>query len=331
MKGESMKTKAIVVSEFGDENVLKYQETELREPQAHEVRIRMYAVGVNPVETYIRSGQYSGLPDLPYTPGNDGAGVIDAISSDICDFKPGDRVFIAAALTQDNTGTYADYAVVDKSAIRLLPDFIDYNEGAGIGTPGLAAADALFVRAQLKRGETVLINGASGGVGTLAVQLAKKHGATVLGTAGSDEGLQLAKELGADHVFNYHDKDHLDRIKEVTDGKGPDVIIELKADANLNDDVTLVNRRGRIVVVGSGGPIDFNPGSTMAKDAEILGMMAGNLNEDEYNKVMDILSKALDNRMKVIIGKELPLSKAPDAHQALHEKGLNGKVIMTVE
>lgn len=226
--------KAIIVSSFGDEEVLKYQETETPTPAAGEVRVKIKAAGVNPVETYIRSGHYTALPALPYTPGNDGSGIVDAVGDGVEHLKKGDRVFVAAALARRNTGTYAEYTVCDADAVRYLPQNLSFSEGAALGTPGLAATYALYSKAKIKPGETVFIHGASGGVGSLAVQLARRTGTFVMGTAGDPEGMTLIEKLGAHRAFNHRSPGYLEAVKQETGEHGPDVIIEMVANINLN-------------------------------------------------------------------------------------------------
>lgn len=321
--------KAVVVREFGDENVLECREIPMPEPGPGEVRVRIRAAGVNPVETYIRSGKYGALPALPYTPGNDGAGIVDAVGPDVRRLAPGQRVFIAASLAKRNTGTYAEYAVCDADAAHPLPDALGFAEGAGLGTPGLAAGYALFSRADLRPGETVLVHGASGGVGTLAVQLARRAGAVVLGTAGSPEGEALLAAIGAHRVCNHREEGYLEMIREAAPG-GPDVIIEMLADVNLAKDLSLLARHGRIVVVGSRGSLAFSPRDAMVKDAAIHGMLLGNMPRAEYVAMMYRLAAALENGLRVIVGRELPLEDAPEAHRLVMEGNKAGKIVLAV-
>lgn len=323
--------KAIVVSEFGDESVLKYQDAPTPEPGSNEVCVRIKAVGVNPVETYIRSGKYAQLPTLPYTPGNDGAGIVEKVGCDVTDLKVGDRVFVAAALARHNTGSYAQYMVCDADAVRALPENLSFAEGAGMGTPGLAAAYALFSKACIRPGETVLIHGATGGVGSLAVQLARRTGTTVLGTAGSAEGEKLVKELGAHQVFNHKEDGYLQKISDATNGKGPDVIIEMIANVNLAKDLSILAQHGRIVIVGNRGSLDFNPRDVMSKDATIMGIVINNMPHKEFVSNMYILSAALESGMKPVIDEQLPLQDAPRAHQQVIEGGGPGKIVLITD
>lgn len=319
---------AIVVEGFGGPEVLVARDVALPEPQAGEVRVRLHAVGVNPVETYIRAGSYPHEPQLPYTPGNDGAGEVDAVGEDVSDLKPGDRVFVAASHAKRNTGTYADYVVCDASAVGCLPEGVSFEQGAGIGTPGLAAADALFVRARVQPGETVLVHGASGGVGTIAVQLAHRIGAVVLGTAGDASGRALVERLGAREAFDHHAEGYLNDILKATAGRGVDVVVDMAAHANLMKDVQVAAVRGRIVVVGSRGSLDFDPRSLMGADLDVRGMNVNNLRPDELNLVMHALEAALADELNVVVAQTFPLAQAAEAHRAVAERGKDGKIVL---
>ena len=320
--------KAIVVSAFGDESVLTCQDIPAPEPGEGEVRVRIGAAGVNPVETYIRSGRYAALPSLPYTPGNDGAGVIDSAGPGVRHVTPGQRVFVAASLAKRNTGTYAEYVVCDADSVQPLPDELSFAQGAGLGTPGLAATYALFSRAGLKAGETVLVHGATGGVGTLAVQLARQAGAVVYGTSGSREGEALIRKVGGGRVFNHAEIGYLERIREAAP-EGFAVIVEMLANVNLGKDLSILARHGRIVIVGSRGNIEFSPRDAMLKDAAIHGMLIGNMSCGDFVENMYRLSAALENGLRVVVNRELPLREAPLAHKLVAEGNKAGKIVLT--
>ena len=322
--------KAIVVSEFGEEHVLQYQDAPLPEPGENEVRVRMGAAGVNPVETYIRAGNYGALPKLPYTPGNDGAGVIDRAGPGVKHMFAGQRVFVAATLAKRNTGTYAEYVVCDADAVYPLADGVSFSQGAGLGTPGLAASYALFSRARLRPGESVLVHGATGGVGTVALQLARRIGARVFGTSGSKEGAELVKTLGAHRVFLHSDATYLDQIREVLPD-GPDVIIEMLANVNLGKDLSILARRGRIVVVGNRGSLEFSPRDAMVKDAAIHGILINAMPHESFVENMHRLSASLESGLRVIVDRELPLRDAATAHKEVMSGNRGGKIILTTD
>ena len=214
--------KAIHVHEFGGPEVLRLEEVPTPQPRSGGVLVRMHAVGVNPVEAYIRAGTYGRLPELPYTPGNDGAGVVEQVGADVSEFKVGDHVYTAGSIS----GTYAEFALCKKEQVHPLPANISFAQGAAMGTPYATAYRGLLQRADAKPGETVLVHGASGGVGTAAVQLARARGLQVFGTAGSDEGLKLAREQGAHEVFDHRASDEFEQIMKATSGRGVDVIVD---------------------------------------------------------------------------------------------------------
>ena len=324
--------KAICVTRFGGPEVLAVADVQVPEPRAGEVRIRLRAAGVNPVETYIRSGNYAaGLPELPYIPGTDGAGVVERIGGgEGCPYKPGDRVYVAGALSSRITGTYAEYVVCDAQSVYPLPDTLSFEQGAGLGTPGLTACQALFRRARLTPGETVLIHGASGGVGSLAAQLARMHGAVVFGTAGSERGLALLSGIGVHRSFNHTEDGYTDKIMEATNNRGVDVIIEMLANINLEKDLMVLAPRGRVAIVGNRGTLDFNPRLAMLKDAEILGVMLRNMRQDELIANTHILNAALDVGARVIISAVYPMEEAPKAHSDIMAGGSGGKLILKI-
>src|SRR6185503_1745305 len=217
--------KAIRVTAFGGPEVLRLEEVPTPKPGPGQVLMRMHAAGVNPVETYIRAGTYARLPALPYTPGNDGAGVVEQVGADVSEFKAGDRIYAAGSIS----GTYAEFASCKNEQVHPLPANVSFAQGAAIGTPYATAYRGLLQRADAKPGETVLVHGASGGVGTAAVQLARAHVLRVFGTAGSDEGIKLARQQGAHEVFDHRAPDHFAQIMKATGGRGVDVIVELLA------------------------------------------------------------------------------------------------------
>jgi NADPH2:quinone reductase len=317
--------KAIRVHEFGGPEVLRLNEVPTPRPGPSEVVVRIHAAGVNPVETYIRAGKYARLPELPYTPGNDGAGVVEQVGSDVTEFKAGDRVYTAGSVT----GTYAEFALCKKEQVHPLPANVSFVQGAAIGTPYATAYRGLLQRAVAKSGETALVHGASGGVGTAAVQLARAHGLRVFGTAGSDGGLKRAREQGAHEVFDHRASDHFDQIMKATGGRGVDVIVEMLANVNLGKDLTILAKGGRVVIIGSRGPAEINPRDTMQRDADVRGMILPNTPPAELASIHAALVAGLENgTLRPVIGKEFPLADAAEAHRAVMESGALGKIVL---
>ena len=317
--------KAIRVHEFGGMEVLRLEEVPMPQPGPSEVVVRMHAAGVNPVETYIRAGTYPRLPELPYTPGNDGAGVVEQVGSDVTEFKAGDHVYTSGSIS----GTYAEFALCKKEQVHPLPVNVSFAQGAAIGTPYATAYRGLLQRAEAKPGETVLVHGASGGVGTAAVQLARARGLRVFGTAGSDDGINLTRQQGAHEVFDHRAPDHFEQIMKATGRHGVDVIVEMLANVNLGKDLTILAKGGRVVIIGSRGPVEIDPRNTMQRDADVRGMTLPNTPPAELASIHAALAAGLENgTLRPVIGKEFPLSDAAKAHRAVMEPGALGKNVL---
>ena len=317
--------KAIRVHEFGDPEVLRLEDVPTPQPGAGQMLVWMHAIGVNPVETYIRAGTYARLPVLPYTPGNDGAGVVEQIGSDVSEFRPGDRVYVAGSLS----GTYAEFALCKTEQVHRLPENVSFAQGAAMGTPYATAYRGLFQRADAEPGETVLVHGASGGVGTAAVQLARARGLRVFGTASSDEGRKLAREQGAHEVFDHGAPDHFEQIMQATGGRGVDVIVELLANVNLGKDLTILAKGGRVAIIGSRGRVEIDPRDTMQRDVDLRGMVLPNTPPAEMASIHAALVAGLENgTLRPVIGKEFPLAEAAQAHRAVMEAVALGKIVL---
>lgn len=298
-------------------------------PGPGEVVVQLHAAGVNPVDAYVRSGQYARLPQLPYTPGSDGAGVIAALGEGVTTWAVGDRVYIAAFGTA--YGTYAERMVCPAHQVHALPAHATFAQGAALGVPAATAYRALVLRAHAKAGETVLVHGASGAVGNCAVQLARAFGLTVIGTAGSDAGLDAVRKAGAAHAFNHHDEGYAKHITEATGGKGVNLVLEMLANVNLDRDLGLLAPRGRVVVIGSRGRIEIDPRQTMGKESAVLGTTLWSTTPDEYREIHAGLEGALaSHALEPLVGRELPLSRAGEAHRVILQDKAVGKLVLTM-
>jgi NADPH2:quinone reductase len=316
--------KAIVVRQFGEPEVMKIEEVPTLTVGASQLLVRIKAAGVNPVDTYIRSGNYVFKPQLPYTPGKDAAGIVEAIGSEVKKFNVGDRVFLSGSLT----GTYAQFALCEENQVHHLPDHISFEEGAALFIPYATAYRALFQKAKACKGESILIHGASGGVGIAAIQWAKNACLTVIATAGSEEGRKLVKNQGADFVFDHSKDDYLNEIASVFPN-GVNLILEMLANQNLAKDFNVLSKFGRIVIVGSRGTLNFDPRLTMTKDATIYGMSLFNANDSEMAEIINSIEKGLtDGFLKPVVGKTFPLELASEAHRDVIEKRAYGKIIL---
>ncbi|MDB6018654.1 MAG: quinone oxidoreductase [Pedosphaera sp.] len=300
---------------------------EVPKPQAGpgQVLLRVYAAGINPMDTYVRAGTYASKPALPYTPGVDAAGVVEAVGEGVRPVKPGDRVYVGGSLT----GTYAEYALCRADQVHPLPDKITFAQGAGINVPYATAYRGLFQRAKAVAAETVLVHGATGGVGIASVQLARAAGLTIIGTGGTEQGRKLVIEQGAHHVVDHRAPEYLKQIMELTGGRGVDVILEMAAHVNLGKSLTVLARDGRVAVIGSRGPVEINPRDAMSRDAAILGVMVGNASEKDLAGIHAALLAGLENgSLRPIIRKELPLAEAARGQQLVMESGALGKIVL---
>jgi NADPH2:quinone reductase len=316
--------KAIRVHSFGEPDVLKLEEAPAPTPDAGQVVVRVEAVGVNPVETYIRSGKY-GPKKFPFTPGNDAAGVIDALGSGVQHLKAGDRVYTDRTVT----GSYAEAALCDVNYVHPLPAKVTFQQGAAVGAPAGAAWRGLFQRGRGLGGETVLIHGATGAVGLSAVQLARAAGMKVIGSASSDKGKKFVLDQGAHHAVGHEITQQPDEVNALTDGKGFDLILEMRADKNLASDLGALAKGGRVVVIGSRGRIEIDPRETMAREADVLGMTIFGATPQEHLAMYSALTAALANQtLRPTVGLELPLSQASRAHQLVIEGDQFGKIVL---
>lgn len=317
--------KAIRVHEFGGPEVLKLEEIPTPRPSAGQVLVKIHATGVNPVDTYIRSGNYANKPPLPYTPGTDGAGVVEAVGEGVKKVKPGDRVYTARTIS----GAYAEYALTLERQANPLPSNVSFAQGAAIWIPFGTAYFALHLSAGARAGETVLVHGASGGVGTGAVQIARAMGLTVFGTAGTEKGLELVKREGARQVFNHTKQGYMEKIMEATGGAGVDVILEMLANVNLSQDLKLLAKHGRVIVIGSRADATITPRDLMSRYASVRGMTLSAITEDEHEEISAGLGAGLENgTLRPVVGKELPLVEAPRAHKDVMAPGAFGKIAL---
>ncbi|MGB8958400.1 MAG: NADPH:quinone reductase [Candidatus Aminicenantales bacterium] len=317
--------KAIRVHEFGPPEVMKLEEAADLRPGPGRVLVRIKAAGVNPVDAYVRSGVYAKRPALPYTPGADAAGVVDAVGEGVTGITAGARVFLSGTVT----GAYAGLALCEESQVHPLPDNVTFAQGAGVYIPYATAYRALFQRAQARPGETVLVHGASGGVGVAAVQLARAAGMSVIGTAGSERGRDLIKAQGAGHVLDHRAAGHLEEMTRITAGRGVDVVVEMLANVNLDKDLQVLAPGGRVVVVGSRGRVEIDPRGIMSHQASILGMMLLTIAEADKVEIFAAISAGLrSGTLQPVVGSEIPLAEAARAHHQIMETPAYGKIVL---
>lgn len=319
--------KAIRVHEFGGPEVMKLEDVPEPTVGRGQVLVRVHAVGVNPVDTYIRAGAYPTKPPLPYTPGVDAAGTVEAVGEAVKGVSVGARVYTAGTIS----GAYAERALCDESQVHALPEHVSFAQGAGAGVPYATAYRALFQRALALPGETVLVHGATGGVGIAAVQIARAAGMKVIGTGGTDEGRKLVKDEGAHHVLDHRAPNYLEELMTLTEGRGVDVILEMLANVNLGKDLNLLSRGGRVVVIGNRGTVEIDPRAAMSRDASIVAMSLTNAPPDELRSVHAALVAGLESgTLRPVVGKEMALADAPRAHEEVMQPGAHGKIVLLV-
>jgi NADPH:quinone reductase len=317
--------KAIVVHQFGGPEVLKLEEVPTPKPAAGQVLVRIHAAGVNPYDTYMRAGTYAVKPPLPYTPGSDGAGVIEAVGEGVKKVKPGDRVYTAKTVT----GAYAEFALALEEQVHTLSAKVSFAQGAGVWVPYGTAYHALFHSAEARASETVLVHGASGGVGTAALQIARAIGLTVFGTAGTPKGLELAKREGAHQVFDHLKPSYQEEILKTTGGRGVDIILEMLANVNLSADLKLLATNGRVIIIGNRGEITINPRDLMLRRASARGFSLWAITPAEEADIHAGLIAGLENgTLRPVVGRELPFAEAARAHKEILEPGAAGKIVL---
>jgi len=316
---------AILVREFGGPEVLKLEEISTPKPSAGQVLVRIHAAGVNPYDTYMRAGTYAIKPPLPYTPGSDGAGVVEAIGDGVKKVQPGDRVYTAKTVT----GAYAQYALALEEQVHSLPEKISFGQGAGVWVPYATAYHALHHSARAHASETVLVHGASGGVGNAAVQMARAMGLTVFGTAGTQKGVDLVRREGGHQVFDHSKAGYQEEIMKATSGRGVDIVLEMLANVNLSADLKLLAINGRVIIIGNRGEITINPRDLMLRRASARGFTLWAITPSEEAEMHAGLMAGLENgNLRPVVGKELPLAEAARAHKEILEPGAAGKIVL---
>lgn len=322
---------AVRVENFGDPTVLsKTKVLALPQPGLGQVQVKIQAFGVNPVDTYIRSGVYANKPALPYTPGHDCAGYVTALGAGVTNVKLGDRVFTSRSVT----GSYATEGLFEASAVHPLPAHFSFQEGAAIGTGHATAYRALVQKGKAKPGQSVVVHGASGGVGIPTVEFAKLLGLRVIATAGNEAAIKQLLSMGCAVVLNHHTQDVLAEVMKATNGEGVDVVVEMAADKNLAQDLKMVRRGGTIVVVGSRGDSTISPREIMGRESTVTGVMLYSKTPEELAEIsaaMTALFSAGLGRPSVSVVYE-GFAAAPQAHVETIARATNrpGRVVVDV-
>jgi len=321
--------KAIRVHQFGPPEVLQLETLPDLAPAPGQVLVRIRAAGVNPVDTYIRAGNYGGLPALPYIPGSDAAGTVEAVGDQVPEWRAGDRIYIGGTMAGRALGAYAEFALCDRRQVHRLSDRVSFEQGAAVNVPYATAYRALVHKAHAQPGEAVLIHGASGGVGLAAVQLALALGLRVIATAGSERGLHIVREQGAHVVLDHRQPDYLDSLADFTVGRGVDVVLEMLANVNLAHDLAVLGKNGRVMVIGNRGSIEINPREIMRREASVTGVFLFNATPDELLSIHAALEAGLANgTLRPVVNQQFALADAARAHEAVLQPGACGKIVL---
>ena len=321
--------KAIRVAQYGDPSVLKLEDIPQPKPGKGEALVRVHAVGVNYADIYFRNGAARMPIPFPFTPGIEGAGVVESVGDGVSEVKPGDRVAYATR----NVGSYAEYQVVSTAQLAPLPKEVSFDDGAAVILQGLTAHYLLHEFYPIKRGSTVLVHAAAGGMGLLLVQWLKHMGAMAIGTVSTEEKAKAARTAGADHVILYTKQDFVDGVKSVTDGIGVDYVIDGVGKTTFTKNLDALKNRGWATVFGmASGPADpVVPNSLMTKSLTISGGALFNymVTRDELlGRARDVFAGLREGWLKLRVDRTFPLAQAAEAHRLLEGRQTVGKLIL---
>tara|TARA_R110002020_G_scaffold441495_2_gene652333 strand:+ start:8636 stop:9613 length:978 start_codon:yes stop_codon:yes gene_type:complete len=321
--------KAILVSKCGGPEVLEWRDHEVGSPGPGEVRIRHEAVGLNFIDVYYRTGLYPAPNGLPLVPGNEGAGIVTAVGEGVTLFKEGDRIAYAGPI-----GAYTSERVIAADRIVKVPEGIELDVAAGMMLKGMTAEYLLRRTYAIQPGDKILYHAAAGGVGLIVGQWAKALGATVIGTVGSEEKAKLAQANGYDHVINYRTEDFVERVRQITDGKGVDVVYDSVGKDTFPGSLDCLRPRGLWTSFGqSSGPIEpFNigilsqKGSLFATRPTLFSYIASRADlEASANALFDVVSRGV---VKIGINQRYPLAEAARAHADLEARKTTGTTVL---
>ncbi|MFZ3589504.1 quinone oxidoreductase family protein [Bacillus sp. DJP31] len=324
--------KAIQFTQYGGPEVLQLVELERPTPEAHEVVIEIKAIGVNYADTARREGQYVVPTPLPFVPGAEVAGIVTEVGESVTTVEVGSRV--VTLLGSKRATGYAEYTIADEIGLIPIPENVDFQEAVALPLQGLSAYHILKTMGQLNKGETVLIHAAAGGVGTIAIQLAKLFGAgKVIATASSAEKLELAAELGSDVLINYTEENWVEQVMEATGGKGVDVALEMVGGKIFNQTLQCLATYGRLVVYGvaSGEQSKLTPSLLMARNQSVIGFFLPQIMRKPkllQESLVELLSYLQSGELKLIVGGVFPLEEAANVHQILQSRKSHGKLVL---
>lgn len=321
--------KVITFEQYGGPEVLQYKEQERPKPGDNEVLVEVKAIGINYADTARREGQYVVPTPLPYVPGSEVAGVVAEVGSKVTKFQVGMRV---SALIE--SGGYADFVALAENMLMPVPEGVEFEQAVALPLQGLSAYHILKTMGRLAPGETVLIHAAAGGVGAIAVQLAKLFGAgKIIATASSAEKLEHAKALGATHLVDYTKEGWVDEVKSITDNKGVDLALEMVGGDVFNKTLKCLAPFGRLVIFGaaSGEQAEFHPGQLMRKNQSVIGFFLPQIMRNPQlfqESFKELLGYMANGQLKLTIGGTYPLADAAEVHRLLQSRKTIGKLVL---
>jgi NADPH2:quinone reductase len=323
--------KAMRVTKAGDPSVLQLENAPKPEPGPGEALVRNHTVGVNYADIYMRNGSARVPIPFPFTPGIEGAGVVEAVGAGVTDVKAGDRVAYAGG-----PGSYAEYHAAKAVQLAPLPSGVSFDQGAAIILQGMTAHYLLHEFYPIRRGSTVLVHAAAGGMGRLLIQWLKHMGATAIGTVSTEEKAQVAREAGADHVILYTKQDFAEEAKKITGGRGVDYIVDGVGKTTFTKNYDALRNRGWATVFGmASGPAEpVGPNSLMTKALTISGGSLFNFmtsREEVSRRANDVFAGLREGWLKLRIFRTLPLEQAAEAHRLLESRGTTGKLLLHVD
>ncbi len=324
--------KALLCKTWGEPETLVVEDVPLPAPGPGQALVRIHAAGVNFPDALIIQNKYQFKPPLPFSPGGECAGVVEAVGSDVTGVAVGDRV-----ISMTVWGAFAQYAVLDQATLVPMPANLPYDIAAAFVITYATSYHALADRGALKAGETLLVLGASGGVGLAAIEIGKRLGARVIAAASSDDKLAICREHGADQTINYSSEDLKDRIKQLTGGPGVDVIVDPVGGAYTETALRSSAWRGRLLVVGfANGDIPKLPANlTLLKGCSVVGVFLGDYMKREpqryRNDLATLFAWLAEGSLRPHIAARYPLERGGEALRALLDRRVSGKLVLTID
>lgn len=324
--------KAAYIENVGSSEAIIYGDLPKPIPESNQILVKVAVVGVNHIDTYIRSGLYSADLDFPFIIGRDAVGTVEQVGARVMGFKKGDRVWTCNQGFQGRQGTFAEYIVVDQDRLYPLPDAVDFSDAAAVIQAAVTATAGLILAAKLRESDTIFVNGGAGAVGSAVIQLSKALGAKVIASAGTDEKVEWCKKIGADFAFNYHTNSVEETVlKEIP--YGVDAYWDTSRAINLELAVKLMGEHGRIVLMA--GKVDYKASLPVNafynKELSMNGFTINNLTPTDISNFSLIINRCMEE--KCLIGKVaqvLPLSDAAKSHKLVEENpDLWGKILLT--